>query len=198
MVWSIPSLRWTTLGAFCFAGVQFTLTAYLVALLVENVGVGLVAAGIGFSIFQAAALVGRVFWGVVADATRAGLIVLGVAFAASLCSLLLLPFMAADWPLFAVYGCLGVLGVACAGWNGVFVSEVVRLSPPPPGAAGRAIGASFVYSFGGAVAIPPLFALVYQWFHSYTAAVWLVVLTAAAGCGCVLCALSASRLRRSE
>jgi len=193
LVWSIAPLRWITFASVCFAGVQFTLTSYLVALLVENVGLGLVAAGIGLSIFQAAALGGRVFWGLVADTTKAGLVVLAVAFATSLLSILPIPFMAADWPLGVVYSCLAVAGVACAGWNGVFVSEVARLSPP--GAVGRAIGGAYVYSFGGAVAVPALFALIYHWLHSYSAAVWLIAVMAVVGCLCVLCALSAARLR---
>jgi MFS family permease len=195
LVWSIAPLRWTTLAAFLFAGVQFTMTTYLVALLVENVGLGLVAAGIGLSIFQAAAVAGRLFWGVVADVTKSGLVVIAVAFAASLLSILPIPFMAADWPLATVYFCMGVLGVMCAGWNGVYVSEIVRLSPP--GTAARTIGGSFVFSFGGAVTIPALFALVHRTLHSYSAAVWLIALVAVAGCFCVLRALSAARMHRS-
>ncbi len=195
LVWSIVPLRWITFAAFCFAGVQVTLTTYLVVLLVENVGLGLVAAGIGLSIFQAAALTGRVCWGLVADATKSGLVVLAVAFAAGLLSILPIPFMSADWSLGAVYFCLAVLGVACAGWNGVYVSEIVRFAPP--GAAARTIGGSFVYSFGGTVAVPVLFALVHHRLHSYSAGVWLIVFMAIAGCFCALRALSSARVRRS-
>ncbi len=59
MVWATTELRWLAISAFCFAAVQFTLTTYLVTLLVEDVHLSLIAAGIALSVFQFAAISGR-------------------------------------------------------------------------------------------------------------------------------------------
>src|SRR5690606_37627011 len=117
---------WATIAACGLAGVQFTLTTFLVALLVEDIHFDLVAAGIGLSVFQASALIGRIAWGLLADFTRSGLGVLLTAFVVALASLLALTAMTIDWPSWALYLCLAGLGAAAAGWNGVFVSEIVR------------------------------------------------------------------------
>lgn len=191
LVWRVPALRWATLAATALAGVQFTLTTFLVALLVEDIHFDLVAAGIGLSVFQAAALIGRLSWGLLADFTRSGLIVLLVAFAVAIASLLALTAMTTAWPLWVLYLCLAALGAAAAGWNGVFVSEVVRMSPP--GGAARAIGGAFAFTFAGALVVPATFSGLYEWSHSYTITAWLLVVLAVGGALSLLAAIALAR-----
>jgi len=193
LIWRVPTLRWATLAATALAGVQFTLTTFLVALLVEDIHFDLVAAGIGLSVFQAAALIGRISWGVLADFTRSGLAVLLTAFIVALASLVALTSMTTEWPTWLLYVCLAGLGAAAAGWNGVFVSEVVRMSPP--GAAARAIGGAFAFTFAGALVVPAGFSGLYEWSHSYTTTVWLLV--ALALCGALSLLLAIGRARRA-
>lgn len=166
LVWKSSTLRWLTLSAFCYAAVQFTLTTYLVTLLVEDVRLNLVAAGVALSVFQIAAIIGRIGWGVIADFTRSGLAVLVIAYGTAFLSIIPLIFMTSQWGLTAIYVSLAVLGFCGAGWNGVFVSQVVDFAPP--NTASRAIGGAFVFTFAGALLGPSTFALAHDWFELYT------------------------------
>lgn len=186
LVWRERVLRWITLSAFFFAAVQFTLTTYLVTLLVEDVRLGLVAAGLALSVFQLSAVAGRLAWGALADLTRSGLQVLLVAYLLALASILPLIFMTKQWSMALIYLCLGVLGAAGAGWNGVFVGEIVHLAPPE--SSGRAIGGAFAFTFAGALVGPSAFAITHHWLGLYTHT--MVLLAAFAAAGCVCCALA--------
>ncbi|MEX4008489.1 MFS transporter [Neoaquamicrobium sediminum] len=190
LVWSHPILRWITLSAFFFAAVQFTLTTYLVTLLVEDVQLGLVAAGIALSVFQLAAVFGRLAWGALADLTGAGLRVLFTAYCLALASILPLIFMTRAWAIAFIYLVLSLLGVAGAGWNGVFVGETVHLAPPESG--GRAIGGAFAFTFAGALLGPSAFAIAHSQIGLYTHTAVLIAAFAAAGCLC--CALALHRV----
>ncbi|MGF7160388.1 MFS family permease [Rhodoligotrophos appendicifer] len=193
LVWSTGVLRWITLSGFCFAAVQFTLTTYLVTLLVEDVRMGLVAAGVGFSIFQFSAVIGRLSWGFLAGVTRSSLNVLLAAFCMSLLAILPLIFMTAQWSIALIYVCLAVLGASGAAWNGVFVSEIVTLAPPE--SAARAIGGAFAFTFAGALIGPSSFAVVHGWLGLYTHTTGLIALFAVLGC---LCAMMAAAARRQH
>ncbi|WP_342642076.1 MFS transporter [Rhodoligotrophos ferricapiens] len=193
LVWSARVLRWITLSGFCFAAVQFTLTTYLVTLLVEDVGLGLVAAGIGFSVFQLSAVIGRLSWGFLAGFTSSGLKVLAIAYCVSLVAIMPLIFMTMQWSLGVIYACLALLGASGAAWNGIFVSEIVSLARPED--AARAIGGAFVFTFAGALIGPSSFALVHGWVGLYTHTTALIALFAVLGCLSCLYAAGTRRLQ---
>ncbi len=193
MVWATTELRWLAISAFCFAAVQFTLTTYLVTLLVEDVHLSLIAAGIALSVFQFAAISGRIAWGVIADATGSGMETLLLAFGLAAFATLPLIWMNGGWSMTAIQLCLAVLGVSGAGWNGVFVGQIVNLAPA--GTAGRAIGGAFAFTFAGALVGPSCFAIVHGWLGLYTHTVAVVAIFAFGGFIC--CAL-AMRARRAD
>jgi len=72
-VFASAQLRWLALSSFCFSAVQLCVVAFLVALLVEDLGFDLVAAGAMLAVVQVAGAGGRVLWGLVADLLRDGL-----------------------------------------------------------------------------------------------------------------------------
>ncbi len=185
LIWGDTILRWTTLSAFFFAAVQFTLTTYLVTLLVEDVRLGLVAAGVALSVFQLSAVIGRLAWGALADLTGTGLRVLLAAYCLAFASIVPLIFMHSGWAIAFIYLALGLLGAAGAGWNGVFVAETVHLARR--GSAGRAIGGAFAFTFAGALIGPTAFAVAHGWIGLYTHTAALIAVFALAGCVC--CAL---------
>jgi MFS family permease len=192
VIWRVPALRYTCLGVGCFAGVQFTLTTYLVTLLVNGAGVGLIAAGVGLSFFNTGGIVGRFAWGIVADWVGAGLPVLSALFACGVALLLVFPWIAADWPTPLIYGFLGILGVVVAGWNGVFLGELLRLAPP--GASARVLGGGLVFGFAGALISIGSFLLVYRWLGNYNLTSWTVTIIAVAGLSFAVKALARVRL----
>jgi sugar phosphate permease len=193
VIWRLPALRYTCLGVGCFAGVQFTLTTYLVTVLVNGAGVGLIAAGVGLSFFNTGGIAGRFAWGLVADLAGSGLSVLIALFATGVALLLVFPWIAADWPTPLIYGFLGILGVVVAGWNGVFLGELLRLAPP--GASARVLGGGLVFGFAGALISIGTFLLVYRWIGDYSLTSWTVIIIAIAG---LLFALKALARVRSD
>ena len=169
------------------------LMTYLVTILVQNVGIGLIAAGVGLSLFNSGGIVGRFLWGFAADARRSGLVVLARVFAVAIALLALFPFVTARWRMPLIYAFLALLVVVVAGWNGVFVSELLRLSPP--GESARAIGGGLTSGFAGALAGLGVFVLADRLLASSSATTRTVSAIACVGLLCCLRALAAVRLQ---
>ena len=141
VIWRRPALRYTCLAVAAFAGVQLVLTTYIVTILVQHAGLGLVAAGIALSFFNGGGMLGRFGWGIAGDAVKSGSRVLTVMFGIGVLLLVAFSFLQADWPMVLVYGFVAALGAVVVGWAGVFVSEVLRLAPP--GEAARVIAGAY-------------------------------------------------------
>jgi MFS family permease len=143
-----------SLAAFMFAGMQNCLASYLVIYLHERIGFGLAAAGLALSTAMAAGIVGRIFWGIVADRWQSrpllGWIGAGMAAAAVLTAAI-----APQWPVTAVLAVSLIFGATAVGWNGVFLAEVAHLVPARE--AGAATGAALAMTYAGVVVLPLLF-----------------------------------------
>ena len=177
-VWKNPPLLRLALASFCFAAIQLCLLAFLVVLLVEELGFDLVAAGAILAAVQVVGALGRILWGVLADRLRNGLAVLfGLALMMAAASAAIIGLTPA-WPALLVVAVFQVLGVAAVGWNGVFLSEIARLSPP--GAIGSTTGAAMFLTFMGVVTGPPLFSGLHALLRSYAWSYALLVLFALA------------------
>lgn len=165
MVCSHQSLRILAAISFMFAIAQLSLTTYLVTYLYEDLGWGLVAAGVALTVAQAAGVAGRILWGWVADNwLGSGYMLIGVAgilaFGAAA-----MPFMTNQSSLWFLYLVLIALGATAIGWNGVFLAEVARQAPP--GQAGLATGGALGFTFLGVLCGPPLFGIAAARLHSY-------------------------------
>lgn len=157
MIFADRALAELAVVSFVYAGVQVTMVTYLVIFLTGSFGMTLVLAGFVLAVSQVASMIGRVLWGFVADRlltrrTMLGLLGLGMGLSA-------LATLAASpaWPLPLLFLFASVFGATAVGWNGVFLAEVARLSPP--GQAGRATGACMFFTFLGVVVSPPVFSL---------------------------------------
>lgn len=156
------------LVSFVFGGVQITLVAYLVTFLTESFAMSLVLAGFVMSASQAASVVGRIAWGLVADrwfTRRAMLGLLGAGM--GLCALTTV-WASPAWPLWLLFVFATVFGTTAVGWNGVFLAEVARLAPP--GKTGEATGGCMFFTFFGVVVSPPLFSQALAFGGSYAGA----------------------------
>ena len=191
VIWTVPALRYTCLAAGAFAGVQLVLTTYLVTLLVQHVGIGLIAAGIGLSLFNGGGIFGRFGWGFLADALSSGLRVLASVFGIALLFLAVFPFIRADWSIPLIYAFVTALGIAAAGTQGVFLGEVLSLAPRDESA--RAIAGAYAFTFAGALTGVGCFVLGFQMLDSYSATTWIVTAMAAAGFLLALKGLAISR-----
>lgn len=159
------SLRWLALASVCFSAVQLCVVAFLVALLVEDLGFDLVSAGAVLAAVQVSGAVGRVFWGVVADRLRDGSAVLfGLAATMAVASGVVALFLAA-LPISWAVALFLLLGLSAVGWNGVYLSEIARLSPPQ--AVGATTGAAMFFTFTGVVFGPAIFSMLHDVLGSY-------------------------------
>lgn len=149
-------LRAVGLASVAFGFVQWSFAGYFVLALVGYGGRSLHEAGIVLAISQGSAIVGRIFWGWMADRIgSASRVMVFLALAAALACLAMYA-LGPGWP-FAVLGLLGILvGASTSGWNGVFVAEIVRLAPPQM--AGSVTGGVLVLAYLGSLVGPTLFA----------------------------------------
>jgi predicted MFS family arabinose efflux permease len=178
-LWRAPRLRWLSVSAFCFAAMQLCLTTFAVALLVEDLGFGLIGAGGVLSAIQAAGFVGRIAWGWLADRLRNGLLVLLATACVTTAGALATSVLFAGADSRVVSAILIGFGFAAIGWNGVFLAEVARGSPPL--SIGSATGAALVFTFAGVLAGPPAFTLLHGLIGSFTTTFGVMAALPAAG-----------------
>ena len=132
------------------------------------------------SVAQAAGIVARIMWGVLADRGGRPLRVLGgIGIAMALCAIAF-GLISPAWPRMLVVLVCAAFGATAIGWNGVFLAEVAREAPP--GRAGEATGGTLFFTYFGILVGPPLFTLLVESGVSYAAAYVLIVMPALA-CG---------------
>jgi MFS family permease len=165
LVAATPALRTMAGVSFAYAGLQMCISGFIVAYLAEEVGLGLVTAGIGLTVANVAGVVARIGWGAFADRVltpRATLAMLGAlmaAFAAATAT------FSAAWPPGAMLAVVAALGGTAIGWNGVYLAETARVAPA--GQAGLATGGCLFFTYVGVVCCPFLFGALQRASGSY-------------------------------
>jgi len=191
LAWADPVLRRLCLAAMFFSAMQATIVNFTVLYGVNGLLLDYVAAGILLSFATAAGMVGRVFWGALADATRRPLAMLVALGGIMALGGLAMAAAHGGWPSWLLHGVAVVLGGSAIGWNGVFISECARRAPP--GRAGEFVGATSFFVFLGPVVWPVLFRGLLYMTQSYAAG--FAIMAAATG----LSAISITwLLRRGE
>jgi MFS family permease len=129
MVWRVPALRWLSIGGFTYAFTQLSLSTFAVTILVVEAQFSLVAAGAVLAAIQAAGIIGRVVWGLIADRWGIGdnlLIIMGLM---NLAGAFAMIWMGPDWPVWAIYFFFVAFAASALGWTGVFISSTVGHAP---------------------------------------------------------------------
>lgn len=191
LVWRQPSLRWISLAAVMFSGVQRILLSFTVIYLVAEGGYGLVEAGIMLSVTQIGGSISRIPWGWLADRLNSGLAVLIIICAIMIAGSVALVALDATWPKPLVYLLFLLLGASCLGWNGIVHAECARLSPP--GMVSLVAGGTAFFVFGGVMIGPPVFTLVYGATGSYSLTFGLMVACGVAALALLMLARRFSR-----
>lgn len=194
LIWRRRPLRWLVGASFFFSITQLSLSAFLVNLLVKDVHMPLVQAGLVLSMVQVASVCGRLIWGWVADRLNDGAIVLviigGISAAAAFGSTLVSP----DWPVPAIEALFIAFGMAAISWNGVFIAEVARLSPV--GQIGPTTGVALAITFAGVLVGPSLLSVAHGLLGSYTATFGLLIAVSLASAILSLVCRAAARQAR--
>jgi MFS family permease len=165
-------LRNLSLSGFCFSGAQFCVATYTVVALVEQLGYGLVQAGLMLSAAQAAGLASRLCCGWLADRSGDSIGVLRwLAVGMTVCGTASLTLTDA-WPLAAVCVLFVGHGAATVGWPGTYLAEVGRLCPP--GQVSSGTSGSLLFSNLGKMLAPLAFVAMQAQTGSYSIAFGMV------------------------
>ena len=138
---SLVSLRRLFAVGMLMAGIQVSVTAFLVIVLVTEYGFDPVSAGFLLAASQAAGVVGRIICGAVADRLGGAGTLMGLA-AMSAAVTLALSLVDPSHRVAAV-ALFVLLGFSASAWTGILIAEAVRLAP-----ADRASEATAVLLFG--------------------------------------------------
>lgn len=163
--------------ALAYAGLQLSFFTYIVAYLTHDLGYTLVAAGLALSMANLGGIGGRIFWGWVADRTRAPGALLGVLGLAMAVIAVAVAGFGQAWPVPLILAVCLAFGITAVGWNGVLISETARLAPA--GMAGLVSGGTTFMMFFGVVFYPPAFSILHGAFDSYRVPFVLFALPAA-------------------
>ncbi|MDH5342810.1 MAG: MFS transporter [Betaproteobacteria bacterium] len=176
LVWREPGLRWISLVAMIYSGIQRCVLSFTVVYLVAEGQFGLVEAGVMLSVVQVGGSASRVCWGWLADRLGSSLSVLLIICVITISSTLALAFFQAEWHKPLIYILFFIIGTAAVGWNGVFHAEAARLSPP--GMASVVAAGTTFFVFAGVLIGPAAFAAAYGGIGSYSRTFLLVTLSA--------------------
>ncbi|MBY0267140.1 MAG: MFS transporter [Burkholderiales bacterium] len=192
LVWRIAALRWLGLASFCLAFIQLCVGTFTVVMLVQEAGYSLVAAGLMLSVAQIGGVLGRIGWGWLADRSGDCLAALRMLSLVTIACSFALMFIGPGWPVLLAALVFALLGATAIGWNGLYIAEVARRSPP--GQVSVATGGAMVWNFAGILVGPATFTLVYQLLGSYALSFILVIVMAMV----TLWALRAARLAMAQ
>ena len=165
LVFMNRDLRELGIVSFVFCGLQMILTSYLVTYLTLEINISFVAAGFVLAMTQLVSVFARVFWGWVADrflSPRKVMVILGVTMA--VCAVLT-GILTATWSYGFIMLLMTIFGASAIGWNGVYMAEVARVSPP--GMIASTTGASLFFTYLGGIVCPSGFAFVIMATKSY-------------------------------
>lgn len=186
LVWRQANLRWVSLVAMIFSGIQRCVLSFTVVYLVAEGQFGLVEAGVMLSVVQVGGSVSRVCWGWLADRLGSSLTVLMIICAITIMSTLMLVVFDTSWNKLLIYLLFFTVGTATVGWNGVFHAEAARLSPP--GMASVVAAGTTFFVFAGVLIGPAAFAAAYGGIGSYSQTFLLVMTSAIVAFGLLVMA----------
>ena len=171
-----PRLRVLAMAAPLFGVVHSGQVVFLVVYLNIELGKSLVVAGLALTCSQVAAVLGRVFWGWLADRRRDPIGVLTLVAYASLVGTLSLIFYPRGGPTWPLLITAALYGATAAGWHGVIYASAARFAPDGRIVSGIA-GMQF-FMFLGGISGPLAIAAIVSLAGSYRIAYSLLALLA--------------------
>ncbi|MGE0768272.1 MAG: MFS transporter [Hyphomicrobiaceae bacterium] len=165
VVWSNPQLRALAIMGWAYASAQFCLFAFLITMLVKDLGWSLVAAGEAATVMQVGGVLGRLAWSLIADMVGRGVAILASIGLGSAVFSLVMAAATPEWPTWVLVLTVFGFGFFLVGWNGLWLAEVARAAGP--GEVSFATGGVLAFTFVGIVFGPATFATVYRVIGNY-------------------------------
>ena len=195
LIFSRPALRLIAVSTFFLSGTQQCYLYFLVTYFEIELGWSTQLAGFALSVVGGAAVVTRIFWGALADASGQSRRILGIIALCMAATTLVTANFSAAWPVWTMFAVCAVFGATGMAWNGVYLAEISRNVAPEE--VGRATGGALFVTFAGVVVAPPLFGLAIDLSGGFTTGyLSLAGMTALAGI-CLLLAPRHSSVGRS-
>ncbi|WP_436348476.1 MFS transporter [Natronorubrum sp. FCH18a] len=170
------------LSGVLFGATQFTLMAYIVLYLTEELLLAPAIAGLLYTAMQLTGMGSRIGFGVLTDSYFLGakrLVLAGIGIAGFVVYVPFL-FLTADTSPWIAFGVLLLVGAISLGYNGVYLTMATEMTTPDEAGVTTAMAVTAVMA--GAVIFPPVIGLVIDVTGSYTVPfVFLGVATLAAG-----------------
>ena len=151
--------------AFSFAAVQGSLFSFSVTYLTLDRHMPLMQAGFAYAAMQFSGVFARVFLGWLADRTGRPSLNLSVQALIAAAMVVLYGFLPEEPSIATVAVVCGAAGFFAASWNGIYMAEIVRLSPAK--LITEITSSSTVMVFLGYMSGPTIFSLLVSWSGSY-------------------------------
>lgn len=177
-----PGLVRLAVACTGFSVVQSACFSFFVIYLHAGLGYGLALAGTLFAALQAASVVGRIAFGLLADRIGSPRPVLMVLAACSSASSLLLAALGPGHAPLLLFTAAALIGASVATWNGLYLAEVARLAPRD--SVSEATAGTTFFVFLTYTVTPPVFAILINMLGYGSA--FVAAAFAAAGSGIVL------------
>lgn len=126
---ALPGMATLLLASLTFNGMQLCLRSFFVVYLVTGQRLGLVTAGVAFSVSQAAGMIGQVGWAALSDRLLPVHTVMAIIGMLMSAAALATAAMTPHWPLGAIYGVAAVYGLSAAGYLPVLLGEIAKRAP---------------------------------------------------------------------
>jgi predicted MFS family arabinose efflux permease len=152
---AMPGMATLLLASLTFNGMQLCLRSFFVVYLVSGQRLGLVTAGMAFSVSQAAGMIGQVGWAALSDrllGVHAVMAIIGLLMSAAA---LATAAMTPSWSLGAIYLVAAVYGLSAAGYLPVLLGEIARRAPPSQ--VGALTSAAQLFPLSGCILGPLAF-----------------------------------------
>jgi MFS family permease len=160
-----PALLTVTGLAFSFAAVQGSLYSFSVTYLTLDRHMPLAQAGLAYAVMQCSGVFARVVLGWLADRTGRPSLNLTVQAVLAAAMLAGYGFLPEQVPLATAALVCGATGFFAASWNGIYMAEIVRLSPAK--LITETTSSSTVLVFLGYMSGPAIFSILVSWSGSY-------------------------------
>ena len=157
------------ISVFSFSMVQFGFMSIFVTMLWTKASVSSQFAGYMIGLTMLASIVGRLFWGRIADLGSEPRRILAIQALSGVVILMFIANLNADWSPISIIVMSLILGLGPMGWSGLLLAEIARIGNQTGGLSGvvTATSVNMVFAYMGGLLGPALLSLSAFYYDSY-------------------------------
>ena len=157
------------ISVFSFSMVQFGFMSIFVTMLWTKASVSSQFAGYMIGLTMLASIIGRLFWGRIADLGSEPRRILAIQALSGVVILMLIANLNADWSPISIVVISLILGLGPMGWSGLLLAEIARIGNQTGGLSGvvTATSVNMVFAYMGGLLGPALLSLSAFYYDSY-------------------------------